>query len=142
MFEYSPNEQATGTRTRFRCWAGSGWIIRDNLIQEHPRAGGEEAGPAVLAWFSASRTTVEGNTFINCQREISFGLIARTTPNDHTGGMIRNNFIYRDASVTGGDVAIAVFDSPSARVLHNSVYIAALVSERHRVSLPARDRTW
>jgi hypothetical protein len=64
---------------------------------------------------------VEGNTFINCQREIAFGLIQRT-PNDHTGGIIRNNFIYR-ASNTGGDTPIGVFDSPGTSVLHNTIFL-------------------
>lgn len=121
VFEYSPNSK-NWYANAIQVLAGSNWIIRNNLIRNIRAPAGEQAGPAVLAWFSASNTLVEGNTFINCQREISFGLIERT-PNDHTGGVIRNNFIYRDASVSGGDVAIAVFDSPNTRVLHNTVYI-------------------
>ena len=93
----------------------------------------------MLAWLYASGTIVEGNTFINCQREISFGLLARTAPrNDHTGGIIRNNFIYRDATVTGGDVSIGVFDSPGTQVLHNSIY-SGLVSERDRSAVSEGD---
>jgi hypothetical protein len=57
--------------------------------------------------------------FIDCQREIAFGLIART-PDDYPGGIIRNNFIYRHASLAG-DAAIGVFDSPGTQVLHNSI---------------------
>jgi hypothetical protein len=59
---------------------------------------------------------------VNCQREIGFGLIDRT-PNDHSGGIIRNNVIYRDANLPNGDVAIGVFDSPGTRVLHNTVFM-------------------
>ena len=33
--------------------------------------------------------------FLDCQREISFGLVERT-PNDHTGGIIRNNIVRRN----------------------------------------------
>jgi hypothetical protein len=62
---------------------------------------------------------VEGNTFINCQREIALGLIERT-PDDHAGGIIRNNFIYRAPGVAG-DAAIGVFDSPNTQVLHNTI---------------------
>ena len=64
----------------------------------------------------------EGNTFINCQREISFGLVERS-PDDHSGGIIRNNFLYRAGSVLG-DTAIGVFDSPNTQVLHNTVFVS------------------
>jgi hypothetical protein len=122
VFEYEPQSR-NWYANAIQVLAGANWIIRNNLIRNIKAPAGEMAGPAVLAWFSASGTTIEGNTFINCQREISVGLIERT-PNDHTGGVIRNNFIYRDASVQSGDVAIAVFDSPGTRVLHNTVYLA------------------
>lgn len=122
MFEYAPNSRDWYANA-IQVLAGSGWIIRNNLIKNIKAPHGEMAGPAMLAWFSASGTIVEGNTFINCQREISIGLIDRT-PNDHTGGVVRNNFIYRDASVEDGDVAIAVFDSPGTKVLNNSIFIA------------------
>ena len=64
-------------------------------------------------------TIVEGNTFLNCQREIALGLVP-TTPNDHTGGVVRNNFIYKESWVQG-DAGINIFDSPNTRVLHNTV---------------------
>jgi hypothetical protein len=121
VFEYAPNSRDWYANA-IQVLAGSNWIIRHNLIKNIKAPSGQQAGPAMLAWFSASGTIVEGNTFINCQREISIGLIDRT-PNDHTGGIVRNNFIYRDASVEGGDVAIAVFDSPGTKVLNNSIYI-------------------
>jgi hypothetical protein len=120
VFEYSPMSRDFYANA-IQVLAGTNWIIRNNLIRNIKAPAGELAGYAVLAWFSAADTIVEGNTFINCQREIGFGLIDRT-PNDHTGGIIRNNFIYRDASVDG-DVAIGVFDSPNSKVLHNSIYI-------------------
>ena len=66
-------------------------------------------------WNASSGSVVEGNTFINCQREIAMGLIERT-PDDHSGGIVRNNFIYRDPTVAG-DAAIGVFDSPTTQVL-------------------------
>jgi len=121
VFEYAPNSRDDYANA-IQVLAGAHWIIRNNLIRNIKAPSGQQAGPAVLAWFSASGTVVEGNTFINCQREISFGLIDRT-PNDHSGGIIRNNFIYRDASVENGDVAIGVFDSPNTKVLHNTIYV-------------------
>jgi hypothetical protein len=81
---------------------------------------GQLAGPAILMWNASTNTLVDGNTFINCQREIALGLIERT-PNDHTGGIVRNNFIYRDVP---GDSAIYVGDSPGTQVLHNTILIS------------------
>jgi hypothetical protein len=126
LFEYSPMSRDWYANA-IQVLAGANWIIRNNLIRP---PSGAQAGPAVLSWFGATNTTVEGNTFINCQREISLGLIDRNATSsppatyDNTGGIIRNNFIYRDASVEGGDVAIGVFDSPNTKVLNNTIYIA------------------
>lgn len=71
-------------------------------------------------WNGSTNTLVDGNTFIECQREIALGLIERT-PNDHTGGVVSNNFIYRSLP---GDSAIHVADSPGTQVLHNSILIS------------------
>ena len=72
-------------------------------------------------WNASTETIVDGNTFINCQREIALGLIERT-PDDHTGGIVRNNFIYRDASRATS--AIRVADSPGTQVLHNTMLVS------------------
>jgi len=74
---------------------------------------------------------------IDCQREIAFGLVERT-PDDHTGGVVRNNFVYRSATIAG-DAAIGVFDSPNTQVLHNTILIGNL-SLAHRISIRADDR--
>lgn len=104
---------------------GDGWIIRHNrfeLVNLIP--GG--VGPAVLMWNGSSNTTCEGNTFINCETAIAFGLIDRTAPQtDHAGGIIRNNFIYRAAGTPTGvdtpDCSILVWDSPNTKVLNNTI---------------------
>jgi hypothetical protein len=98
---------------------GAGWIIRHNLFRNIRAPGGQLAGPTILLWRGARDTIVESNTFVNCQREIALGLV-QATPDDHTGGVIRNNVIYRDSSVAG-DAAINVIDSPGTQVLHNTV---------------------
>jgi hypothetical protein len=99
---------------------GQNWIIRHSLFRNIRAPQGQLAGPAVLMWNGSSNSIVEANTFIDCQREIALGLIDRQSPHDHTGGIVRNNFIYRRSAVAG-DVAIGVFDSPGAQVLHNTV---------------------
>jgi hypothetical protein len=100
---------------------GGNWIVRNNLFRNIAAPRGLLAGPAVLFWNGSANNTVEGNTFIDCQREISMGLIDRT-PNDHSGGIVRNNFIYR-RSGQYADVAILVADSQNTQVLHNTILI-------------------
>lgn len=103
--------------------AGQNWVIRNSLFRNIRAPQGQLAGPAILMWYGSSNSVAEGNTFIDCQREIAFGLIDRGTPHDHVGGVIRNNFIYRHATVPG-DVAIGVFDSPNTQVLHNTAVLS------------------
>lgn len=104
---------------------GDNWIIRHNrfeLVNLIP--GG--IGPAVLMWNGCSNTVCEGNTFINCETAIAFGLIDRAAPQtDHAGGVIRNNFIYRASGTPAGvdtpDCSILIWDSPNTKCLHNTI---------------------
>jgi hypothetical protein len=123
IVEYSTIEYTTTARSWYTngvdVHTGHDWIVRNNLFLRIRGPEGQLAGPAVLMWNGSSGSLVEGNTFIDCHREISLGLELRT-PDDHTGGLIRNNFIYRSPSVDGGG-AIQVWDSPDTRVVHNSI---------------------
>lgn len=123
IVEYSVFEYTTHAPTDYTnaidVHTGRDWIIRHNLFRRIRAPQGQLAGPAVLMWNGSSGTIVEGNTFIDNHRDISLGLVDRT-PNDHTGGIIRNNFIVRTPG-SGGDVPIAVFDSPSTKVVHNTI---------------------
>ena len=65
----------------------------------------------------------EGNTFLNCARGISYGLVTRTEGRDHSGGVIRNNFFFRAANQPG-DTGIHVADSPDTHVLNNTVFVS------------------
>jgi hypothetical protein len=124
IVEYSVIEYDTTSRDDYTngvdVHTGDNWIIRHNLFRNVRAPQGLLAGPAILMWNGSTNTIVDGNTFIDCQREIAFGLVERT-PNDHTGGIIRNNFIYRGRS---GDSAIYVADSPFTQVLHNSILVS------------------
>lgn len=100
---------------------GQNWVIRHNLFRRIRAPQGMLAGPSILMWNGSSGTIAESNTFIDCHREIAFGLITRT-PNDHTGGIVRNNFIVRNAGM-GGDVGIGVWDSPGTKVVHNTIFM-------------------
>jgi hypothetical protein len=124
IVQYSVLEYDTTSRDDYTngvdVHTGDNWIIRHNLFRNIRAPQGQLAGPAILMWNASTNTLVDGNTFINCQREIALGLIERT-PNDHTAGTIRNNFIYRNVP---GDTAIYVADSPNTQVLHNSIFIS------------------
>jgi hypothetical protein len=126
IVEYSVFEYVTTSRDYYTngvdVHTGDNWIIRHNLFRNIRAPQGELAGPAILMWNGSTNTLVDGNTFIDCQRDIALGLIERT-PNDHTGGIVRNNFIYRGPSVAG-DTAIYVADSPGTQVLHNSILVS------------------
>ena len=124
IVEYSVFEYTTGAPSYYTngvdVHTGDSWVIRHNLFRRIRTAQGL-AGPAILMWNNSRNTVVEANTFIDNHRDISLGLIERT-PNDHTGGVVRNNFIARSPGA-GGDVAIGVMDSPNTRVVHNTVWM-------------------
>jgi len=123
IVEYSVIEFTTRSRDHYTngvdVLGGAGWIVRHNLFRNIQAPRGQLAGPTIMMIRGARDSLVEGNTFVNCQREIAFGL-GQFNGNDHHGGIIRNNFIYRDASVAG-DAAINVIDSPGTQVLHNTI---------------------
>jgi Right handed beta helix region len=125
IVEYSIMEFDTTSRDFYTnavdVHTGRNWIIRDNLFRNIRAPEGQLAGPAVLMWNGSSNTIVERNLFLNTQRGIAFGLQERA-PNDHSGGIIRNNIFFRKAGETG-DTGIHVADSPNTKVLHNTVIL-------------------
>jgi hypothetical protein len=98
-------------------------VIRDNLIRNIYCQDGDLAGPAILMWGNGSTgpsvdTVVERNTIVNSSRGASLGLGSST---EHTGGIVRNNFIRWDpAAPYAVDVPIYT-TSAGAKILHNTV---------------------
>jgi hypothetical protein len=139
VVEYSVFEFTSRSRSSYTngvdVLGGRGWIVRDNLFRNIHAPDGQLAGPSILFWRGARDTIVERNTFINCQREIALGLV-RATPTDHAGGVIRNNFIYRDPWVQG-DAGINVIDSPGTLVLHNTVITSGTYPNAIEYRFPA-----
>lgn len=103
---------------------GRNWIVRRNTFRNIVSPPGQALmGPAILFWNRAANTLVEGNVLLNCARGISLGLIDRPGFEDHSGGIVRNNVVYRSASQPG-DVGIHVSDSPETQVLNNTVVLS------------------
>src|SRR5438270_128629 len=100
---------------------GANWIVRDNVFRNLVAPPGGLAGPALLMWNHSSNTIAERNLFINCSRGISYGL--EVAGFDHSGGIIRNNMIFRGVGQPG-DVGIMVADSPNTQVLNNTVFLS------------------
>ena len=74
---------------------GDDWIIRHNLIRNFHTPDNSQNlwNPAILMWAHSKNTLVEGNTFIDTDRAIAFGLFDNSGF-DHEGGIIRNNYLY------------------------------------------------
>lgn len=130
VVEYSILEYTTTARDYYTngidVHTGANWIIRHNLFRNIVAPSGQLAGPAILMWNRSSNTLTEGNTFVNCARGISYGLIERSG-HDHSGGIIRNNVFYR-SSAQPGDTGIHVADSPNTQVLNNTLFLSGTYS--------------
>lgn len=93
------------------------WVVRDNLLRDIRCANGELAGPAVLLWQGSSDSRVERNTFLDCSRGVSLGLIGAA---DHSGGIVRDNF-FRWETGAAYEVDVPIYTtSPDSRILHNT----------------------
>ncbi len=100
----------------------SGWVIRDNLIRGIKCQNLDLAGPAILMWGDTSDTLVEGNTLLDSSRGIHLGLLE----GDHSGGMVRNNFIRWDPEAPY-PVDVGIYTTSSgARIVHNTVLTQGL----------------
>jgi hypothetical protein len=122
VFEYrttDTNDYTNGVDVH----SGDSWIVSYNLFRNILSPGGQiTAGPAVMMWNGSTNSLVEGNTFINVARGVALGLEDKPGFNDHQGGIIRNNFFYRDPSLPQSvDVPIMVADSPNTKVYHNTL---------------------
>ena len=109
---------------------GQNWDIKSNLIRNLHTPDADTSNlwnPAILIWNHSSNVTTEGNTIINCDRAIAYGLVNQTSGYDNQNGIIRNNFIYQapglfsSSRAAASDGQILVWDSPGTAVDHNTI---------------------
>ncbi len=110
--------------------AAKNWIVRGNLFKNlhNPDGTDYDWNPSVLFWSHSTNTVTEGNTFLNVDRAVAYGLQSGSPP-DHSGGVIRNNFIYLAPGLmsasrkASSDGSIIAWNSPGTQVDHNTVLL-------------------
>lgn len=103
------------------------WTVRDNEWYRIRNANGSPI-PTILFWSGSSDTVVERNLLVDCSQGIAFGNAGHSEL-DHTGGIVRNNFIY--ASMPH-DVAVEMVHAQGWLVAHNTVLLLS----------PGTGQTW
>ncbi len=133
---------------------GANWIIRDSFFDEMAPTEAEIAAinasdplaiqywwsPAIYFWNRSSNTLIERNIFKNNPRAVALGLTQRTDGTfDHTGGIVRNNMIVLTpnrlgaAQIADADAQILAWQSPGAKIYHNTILTNGQMSEAVRV---------
>ena len=123
VFEYTTIGPSDGYTQGIDVHHGARWVIRYNLFRNIrvPATAPMRNRPAILLWSGSRDTLVYGNTIVNCERGIIFGLGPQPGHQfSHFGGAIFNNMIYRTEKVNA-DAGISVWDSPHTLVYHNTV---------------------
>jgi len=95
------------------------WTVRYCTLKNIRSPESVLAEHAIHFWSDSKNTMVEGNTIINCDRGIGFGLGDR----GHIGGIIKNNMIY-----TSRDVGIGLENASNVEVYNNSLYTKNYIS--------------
>ena len=135
-FEYTRNPPAdhgagVGYFNGISAHAADNWIIRGNLFKNlhNPDGTAYSWNPSVLFWRNSSNTVTEQNIFINVDRAVAYGLDNSVPYRDHSGGVVRNNFVYlapgflSAARKTSSDGSIIVWNSPGTQVDHNTLLL-------------------
>ncbi len=96
---------------------GQNWIVRNNIFRNIRYEPDESlTDGAIHFWSDSSGTIIENNTIINCDRGVVLGLHNNII--DHTGGIVRNNFIHVTID-TGIYLGICV----DTNVYNNTIYV-------------------
>lgn len=104
---------------------GDNWVVRDCIIKNirpHPDHldAADGAGAPITFWQGGTNNLIERNIIINCRKGIELGISEGTGVYNST---VRNNFVYRESGMVGGDIGISVNDSPDSKVYNNTVIL-------------------
>lgn len=94
------------------------WVVRDNAWYRI-RTPEDTPVPTILFWSASSDTVVERNLLVNCFQGIAFGNAGHGS-GDHSGGIVRNNFIY---AAMPHDVVIEMVHATGWLVAHNTALL-------------------
>lgn len=135
-FEYTanpPGNHGTGAGyfNGISAHAAQNWIIRGNLFKNlhNPDSAAYLWNPSVLFWRHSANTVTEQNIFWNVDRAVAYGLDNTTPYFDHSGGLIRNNFVWlapgfmSTSRTASSDGSLIAWNSPGTQVDHNTVLL-------------------
>ncbi len=100
------------------CHMGKYWKVQNNSFKNIISPSSTIAEHAIHFWSNSEGTIVEGNTIVDCDRGIGFGLGNR----GHSGGIIRNNIVYHTGKVPH-DVGIGVESCKDVQIYNNTVFM-------------------
>jgi hypothetical protein len=95
------------------------WVVRDNEWYRIRGPGSGYTHPTILFWSESTDTVVERNLLVDCYRGVAFGNPSQSGVN-HTGGIVRNNFVY---SSLEHDVAIEMTRAQDWLVANNTALL-------------------
>lgn len=99
-----------------------GWKVKYNLFKDIASPADKVAEHAIHFWNDSRNNTVVGNTIINCDRGIGFGM--RERDNQSIGGLIADNLIvHTNPEHPFADVGIILESSPYTKVTNNRVFL-------------------
>ncbi|MBI5324940.1 MAG: hypothetical protein HZB41_06675 [Ignavibacteriae bacterium] len=104
---------------------GDNWIVRDCIIKNirpHPEHldAADGAGAPITFWQGGTNNLIERNIIINCRKGIELGI---GNGEGVSNSIVRNNFVYREPGMAGGDIGISVNDSPDSKIYNNTVIL-------------------
>jgi len=97
--------------------AADSWVIHDNVFLNIKGPNGQGRA-AVFLWNGNVNMVTERNTFIGCDKSISYGNLSGATASV-TGGIIRNNFI-----IPGTACGIELIDAVNIKAYNNTSFTA------------------
>jgi hypothetical protein len=101
-----------------------GWRIHDNTFK-NIRGKNHEGRAGVFIWQGSHDNVIERNTFIGCDRGVTYGMAGETT-----GGVIRNNFFWGGAAQ-----AIDLGQATDVKIYNNSIFHMGNIVDKRTISL-------